>query len=122
MKRVVNDDGKPKERLRGNGIAKALSLMAALVMPVCVVDMGITNLITDLINPYYLLFLGFYGCIFLCLSWERKWLWLKIVLVVINTIINGFMILVAFMGGASGPLLALMQMIIPILPWFLIFG
>ena len=41
---------------------------------------------------------------------------------VINTIINGFMILVAFMGGTSGPLLALMQMIIPILPWFLIFG
>lgn len=96
--------------------------MAALVMPVCVVDMGTTNLITDLINPYYLLFLGFYGCISMCLSWERKWLWLKIVLVVINTIINGFMILVAFMGGASGPLLALMQMIIPILPWFLIFG
>lgn len=113
---------KIKDRLQGNRIAKVLSLLAALVMPLCVVDMGTTNIITDLINPYYLLFCGFYGGIFLCLSWERKWLWLKIVMVVINTIINGFIILVAFMGGAFGPLLALLQMIIPIVPWILIFG
>lgn len=119
MKRVNH---RLKERLKGNRIAKVLSLLAALVMPVCVVDMGTTNIITDLINPYYLLFLGFYGCVFMCLSWERKWLWLKIVLVVINTIINGFIIFVAFMGGAFGPLLALLQMIMPILPWLLIFG
>ena len=32
--------GKLKEGLRGNRIAKVLSLLAALVMPVCVVDMG----------------------------------------------------------------------------------
>ena len=114
--------GTIKDKLKGNRIAKVLSLLAALVMPICVVDMGTTDVIMDLINPYYLLFCGFYGCILLCLSWERKWLWLKIVMVVINTIINGFIILVAFMGGAFGPLLALLQMIIPILPWFLIFG
>ena len=43
-------------------------------------------------------------------------------MVVINTIINGFIILVAFMGGAFGPLLALLQMIIPIVPWLTVFG
>lgn len=111
-----------KECVQGNKVAKALSLLAALVMPVCVVDMGTTGIITDLISPYYLLFFGFYGSILLCLSWERKWLWLKIILVVINALINGFIIFVAFMGGAFGPLLALLQMIIPIIPWILIFG
>jgi len=47
---------------------------------------------------------------------------LKILLVAINTMINGFLILVAFMGGPAGPLIALLQMIIPIVPWFMIFG
>lgn len=117
---------KLKDRLRGNRIAKVLSLLAALVMPLYFLTMFAVLLVTDdfdaPINHYYLTFFGFYGCIFLCLSWERKWLWLKIVLVVINTVIIGFLILVAFMGGEFGPLLALLQMIIPVIPWFLIFG
>ena len=87
-----------------------------------VLDMGTTDVIMELINPYYLLFCGFYGCIFLCLSWERKWLWLKIVLSIINAVINFFFIFIAFMGGVGGPLLALLQMIIPIVPWLHIFG
>ena len=49
-----------KDRLVGNKAAKVLSLLAALVMPICVVDMGTTNIIMDVINPYYLLFCGFY--------------------------------------------------------------
>lgn len=49
-------------------------------------------------------------------------MWLKIVLAAVNTVIIGFLILMAFMGVATGPLLALLQMIIPIVPWFLIFG
>ena len=113
-------------RLKDSRIVKVLSLLAALVLPLYFLTMFVVILITgdfDMsINHYYLTFLGFYGCIFLCLSWERKWLWLKIVMVVINTIINGFIILVAFMGGAFGPLLALLQMIIPIVPWLTIFG
>lgn len=117
---------KLKDRLRGNRIVKVLSLLAALVMPLYFLTMFAVLLVTDdfdvPINHYYLTFLGFYGCIFLCLSWERKWLWLKIVLAVINTVIIGFIILVAFMGGEFGPLLALLQMIIPVIPWFLIFG
>ena len=117
---------KLKDRLRGNRIAKVLSLLAALVMPLYFLTMFAVLLVTDdfdvPINHYYLTFLGFYGCIFLCLSWERKWLWFKIVLAVINTVIIGFLILVAFMGGEFGPLLALLQMIIPVIPWFLIFG
>jgi hypothetical protein len=31
------------------------SKIAALVMPICVVDMGTTDVIMDVINPYYLL-------------------------------------------------------------------
>lgn len=114
-----------KEKLNGNRIAKVLSLMAALVMLLYFLTMFVVLLITGdfgtAINHYYLTCFGFYGCIFLCLSWERKWLWLKIVLVAVNTIINGFLILMAFMGGASGPLIALLQMIIPIVPWLKIF-
>ena len=117
---------KIKDRLQGNKTAKVVSLLAALVMPLYFLTMFTVILINgdfDMpVNHYYLTFLGFYGCIFLCLSWERKWLWLKIVLAVVNTLINGFLILVAFMGGTSGPLLALLQMIIPVVPWFLIFG
>ncbi len=114
--------GTIKDKLKGNRIAKVLSLLAALVMPICVVDMGTTDVIMDLINPYYLLFCGFYGCILLCLSWERKWLWLKIVLSIFNAVINLFFIFVAFMGSVGGPLLALLQMVIPIIPWLHIFG
>lgn len=118
--------GTIKDRLKGNRIAKVLSLLAALVMPLYFLTMFVVILITGdfdtSINHYYLTFLGFYGCIFLCLSWERKWMWLKIVLVAVNTIIIGYLILIAFMGGTNGPLLALLQMIIPIVPWFLIFG
>ena len=110
-----------KNRLRGNKIAKVLSLLAALVMPLCIVCMGTIDSFVDIINPYYLLFLGFYGCIFLCLSWERKWLWLKILLCLVNAAINGFIILVSFVASVEGPLLALLMMIIPI-PWFEIFG
>ena len=33
-----------------------------------------------------------------------------------------FFIFIAFMGGVGGPLLALLQMIIPIVPWLHIFG
>lgn len=113
---------KIKDRFQGCRIVKVLSLLAALVMPICVLDMGTTDVIMELINPYYLLFCGFYGCIFLCLSWERKWLWLKIVLSIINAVINFFFIFIAFMGGVGGPLLALLQMIIPIVPWLHIFG
>lgn len=117
---------KIKDRLKGNKIAKVLSLLAALVMPLYLLVMFSSILITDdfnvPINHYYLLFLGFYGCIFMWLSWERKWLWLKIVLSVVNAMINGFIILVAFMGGPYGPLLALLQMIIPIVPWMHLFG
>ena len=87
--------GKTKERLKGNRIAKVLSLMAVLVMPVYFLTMFVLILITGdfdtTINHYYLTCFGFYGCIFLCLSWERKWMWLKIVLVAVNTIINGFL-------------------------------
>ena len=118
--------GKLKDRLQGNRAAKVLSLLAALAMPLYFLTMFAWLLIKDdfdaLINHYYLTFLGFYGCIFLCLSWERKWLWLKIVLVAINTVIIGFLILVAFMGGPAGPLIALLQMIVPIVPWSLVFG
>ena len=113
-------------RLKGNRIAKVLSLLAALAMPLYFLTMFVMILITGdfdtSINHYYLTFLGFYGCIFMCLSWERKWLWLKIVFVAVNTIIIGFLIMMAFMGGTDGPLLALLQMIIPIVPWFTIFG
>ena len=110
-----------KNRLRRNKIAKTLSLIAALGMPAYIVAMVIVDSLVDIVNPYYLLFLGFYGCIFLCLSWERKWLWLKILLCLVNAAINGFIILVAFVGSVEGPLLALLMMIIP-LPWFEIIG
>ena len=117
---------KIKDRLQGNRTAKVLSLLAALVMLLYFLLMFVVILITGdfdtSINHYYLTFLGFYGCIFLCLSWERKWLWLKIVLVAVNTMIIGFLILMAFMGGAGGPLIALLQMIIPVVPWALLFG
>lgn len=116
---------KSKNRLKGNRIAKVLSLLAALVMPLYFVMMFVVILITDdfdtTISHYYLTCFGFYGCIFLCLSWERKWLWLKIVLVAVNVIIIGFLILMSFMGGASGPLIALLQMIIPVIPWAKLF-
>ncbi len=118
--------GKIKDRLQGNRTVKVLSLLAALVMPMYFLTMFVVILITDdfdtAISHYYLTFFGFYGCIFLCLSWERKWLWLKIILVAVNTIIIGFLILVSFMGGTSGPLIAILQMIIPIVPWPLILG
>ncbi len=114
-----------KDGLKGNRTAKILSLLAALVMPLYWLIMFVMILATGdsdmAINHYYLTCFGFYGCIFLCLSWERKWLWLKIVLAAVNTIINGFLIFMAFMGGTSGPLTALMQMVIPIIPWFKIF-
>ena len=117
--------GKINDKLKGNITVKVLSLLAALVMPLYFLTMFVVILITGdfdtVINHYYLTCFGFYGCIFLCLSWERKWLWLKIALVAVNTIINGFLILVSFMGGANGPLIALLQMIIPIIPWVKLF-
>lgn len=100
---------------------KVLSLIAALVMPLCLIGMGTMDSFVEVVNPYYLLFCGFYGCVFLCLSWERKWLWLKILLCVVNAAINGFIILAAFVSSALGPLWALLMMIIP-LPWYEIFG
>ena len=112
-------------RLKDSRIVKVLSLLAALVLPLYFLTMFVVILITgdfDMsINHYYLTFLGFYGCIFLCLSWERKWLWLKMVLVAVNTIIIVFLILMASMGGTNGPLTALLMMIIPI-PWPEIIG
>ena len=117
--------GKINDKLKGNITVKVLSLLAALVMPLYFLTLFVVILITGdfdtVINHYYLTCFGFYGCIFLCLSWERKWLWLKIALVAVNTIINGFLILVAFMSGANGPLIALLQMIIPIIPWVKLF-
>ena len=111
-----------KDRLQGNPYAKAFSLLATLVMPISVVDTGIEGILSGAgITPFDLTFCGFYGCIILCLAWERKWLWLKIPLVAINTVLNGFYILMGFMGGVTGPLLLLMQMIIPI-PWYKILG
>lgn len=66
--------GKTKDRLQGNRTAKVLSLLAALVMPMYFLTMLVVLLIADdfdtAINHYYLTFLGFYGCIFLCMSWE----------------------------------------------------
>ena len=88
---------KIKDRFQGCRIAKVLSLLAALVMPICVLDMGTTDVIMELINPYYLFS-------------------------IINAVINFFFIFIAFMGGVGGPLLALLQMIIPIVPWLHIFG
>ena len=118
--------GTIKERLKGNRTAKVLSLLAALVMPLYWLILFVVILATGdydtTINHYYLTCFGFYGCIFLCLSWERKWLWLKIVLIAVNAIINGFLIFMAIMGGASGPLIALLQMIIPFIPWPHMFG
>ena len=117
--------GKINDKLKGNITVKVLSLLAALVMPLYFLTLFVVILITGdfdtVINHYYLTCFGFYGCIFLCLSWERKWLWLKIALVAVNTIINGFLILVSFMGGSNGPLIALLQMIIPIIPWVKLF-
>ena len=117
--------GKINDKLKGNITVKVLSLLAALVMPLYFLTLFVVILITGdfdtVINHYYLTCFGLYGCIFLCLSWERKWLWLKIALVAVNTIINGFLILVSFMGGANGPLIALLQMIIPIIPWVKLF-
>ena len=117
--------GKINDKLKGNITVKVLSLLAALVMPLYFLTLFVVILITGdfdtVINHYYLTCFGLYGCIFLCLSWERKWLWLKIALVAVNTIINGFLILVSFMGGSNGPLIALLQMIIPIIPWVKLF-
>ncbi len=119
---MKNNEFKMKiDRLRGNKAAKVLSLLAIFVMPVSLAAMVAFDDLADIINPYYLLFLGFYGCIFMCLSWERKWLWLKILLCLGTAAINGFIILVAFVGSEVGPLLAFLMMIIPV-PWFNTFG
>ena len=92
--------------------------MACLVMPISVVDSGIEGILTRSgITPFDLTFCGFYGCIVFCLAWERKWLWLKILLVAVNVLLNGFYILMGFMGGVTGPLLLLLQMLIPV-PWY----
>jgi len=36
--------------------------------------------------------------------------------------VDGILIFMAFMGGSSGLLTALLQMVIPIIPWLHIFG
>ena len=111
-----------KSRLKGSKPVKVVSLLASLVLPACALDMATTNVVMDVVNPYYLLFLGFYGCIFLCLSWEGKWLWLKVVLVAANAAFISLFVFVAFMGGLGGPILALLQMVVPIIPWIPLFG
>ncbi len=111
-----------KSRLKGSKPVKVVSLLASLVLPACALDMATTNVVMDVVNPYYLLFLGFYGCIFLCLSWEGKWLWLKVVLVAANAAFISLFVFVAFMGGLGGPILALLQMVVPIVPWIPLFG
>lgn len=111
-----------KNVLRGNRAVMVVSLAAALVMHCGLLDLAAAGILTEAgIFPYGLTFCGFYGCLFLWLAWDRKWLWLKILLTAVNAVIIGFFILMGFMGTVWGPLVLLLRMLIP-LPWHRILG
>lgn len=71
------------------------------------------------INPYPLMWIGFYSCLFLC--WAYKGFLLKVPSVLANLFFMGFLFFGSLMGGLHGILLFVRCLCVPVLPLFLLF-
>lgn len=71
------------------------------------------------VNPYSLMWIGFYSCLFLC--WAYKGFWSKVPSVLANLYFMGFLLFGSLMGGLYGILLFLCCLCVPGLPLFFLF-
>lgn len=68
------------------------------------------------VNPYCLMWIGFYSCLFLC--WAYQGFWSKVPSVLANLFFMGFLFFGSLMGGIYGILLFVSCLCIPVLPLF----
>lgn len=71
------------------------------------------------VNPYCLMWIGFYSCLFLC--WAYKGFLSKVPSVLANLYFMGFLLFGSLMGGLYGILLFLYCLCVPALPLFFLF-
>ncbi|WP_306543218.1 hypothetical protein [Anaerotignum sp.] len=71
------------------------------------------------VNPYCLVWIGFYSCLFLC--WAYKGFLFKVPSVLANLSFMGFLFFGSLMGGLYGILLFLYCLCVPALPLFFLF-
>lgn len=71
------------------------------------------------VNPYCLMWIGFYSCLFLC--WAYKGFLSKVLSVLANLFFMGFLFFGSLMGGLHGILLFVRCLCVPVLPLFFLF-
>ena len=97
--------------MRSSGIFKAILFFVTLAIPIWIMAflMGASSF-----PVFSHLWLGFYGCFLLCLSYQHTWI--KIIIVTANCLCLFFLILIYCMGGLGAIPAILLKTILPFIP------